>query len=100
LAGLLVLSGCGKQAAAPTPGPDSPGPAGALTATVECQDGDPVVSLSWEAVVGAETYSLERDYEVLAELEDAVSYTDAAVGNGETHTYRLTAQGAGGAVDL
>ena len=92
LAVLLVLAGCGKQSPAPTPtpDPDGPGTVGALTAAFECVDGDPVVNLSWEAVAGAESYSLERDYAVLAELEDAVSYTDATVANGETHTYRLT----------
>jgi len=71
------------------------------TPTLSAQGGDSRVSLSWMAVGGAQSYNVYRgpapNTEVLLTSGvTATSYTDAAVTNGTTYYYRVTAVNVNG----
>jgi hypothetical protein len=92
------LAGCGDDNNAPPATP--PAPTG-LTATV-AQDGSSI-AVSWSAVTGATSYTLERaeaaspgSFTAVGGTLTATSYTDAAIAPGASYSYRVAAVNGSG----
>lgn len=61
------------------------------TPTLSAVQSGTSVALSWTPVVGAATYTIERNGIIIATGIAATSYTDSAVSNGNTYTYNVQA---------
>lgn len=100
----LVWTGCGGSGANGDDGGGEEEPSASVSAPsgLTATSGAGEVSLDWEAVEGAESYSVYRSTSSGTEvsgsaLEGSVSsaeYTDATAENGTTYYYRVTAVGA------
>ena len=94
----VSLAGCGDDNTSPPATP--PAPTG-LTATV-AQDGSSI-AVSWAAVTGATSYTLERadasspgSFTAVGGALTTPSYTDAAIAPGASYSYRVAAVNGNG----
>ena len=92
------LAGCGDDNNAP---PATPPASTGLTATV-AQDGSSI-AVSWSAVTGATSYTLERaeaaspgSFTAVGGTLTTTSYTDAAIAPGASYSYRVAAVNGSG----
>lgn len=80
----------------------NPPPAPILAASLTCNSNNsPVVHLTWNSVAGATAYNILRDNNSFGTTLSAqtLSFDDATVSDGQTHTYQVRASNSGGSAD-
>lgn len=71
----------------------------AVTGSVVCSGTSAKVHLAWSGATNATSYSVLRDGNVIASGITAVTYDDANVTNGQTHSYVIRSVNAAGSAD-